>query len=43
MGPAIVEQPDTTTFVPSGWELTCDAYGNLDLRRETDGSGPLPD
>jgi len=31
-GPAIVDQPDTTTFVPAGWTLTCDPYGNLDLR-----------
>lgn len=33
IGPVIVEQPDTTTFVPPGWTLSCDAYGNLDLRK----------
>lgn len=32
-GPAIVEQPDTTTLVPGGWTATCDPYGTLDLRR----------
>ncbi|HWD58689.1 MAG TPA: hydantoinase/oxoprolinase family protein, partial [Stellaceae bacterium] len=28
-GPAIVEQPDTTTLVPSGWRCQVDAAGNL--------------
>jgi len=31
-GPAIIEQPDTTTLVPPEWSLRCDPYGNLDLR-----------
>ena len=30
-GPAIIEQPDTTTLLPAGWTLRVDAYGNLDL------------
>jgi N-methylhydantoinase A len=30
-GPLIVEQPDTTTFVPPGWSIECDQYGNLNL------------
>lgn len=30
-GPAIVEQPDTTTLVPAGWTLRCDDFGNLDV------------
>jgi N-methylhydantoinase A len=33
-GPLIVEQPDTTTFVPPGWTLHCDQYGNLNLTSE---------
>ncbi len=28
-GPAIVEQYDTTTFVPPGWRITVDEFGNL--------------
>jgi N-methylhydantoinase A len=32
-GPAIVEQPDTTTVVPPGWTLAVDAEGNLRLRQ----------
>jgi N-methylhydantoinase A len=28
-GPVIVEQPDTTTFVPPGWRLTRDRLANL--------------
>jgi N-methylhydantoinase A len=28
-GPMIVEQYDTTTFVPPGWRLSVDRYGNL--------------
>ncbi len=27
-GPAIIEQVNTTTFVPRGWNVECDAYGN---------------
>lgn len=30
-GPLIVEQADTTTFVPPGWRAECDEYGNLNL------------
>ena len=32
-GPAIVEQPDTTTVVPPGWVTRVEASGNLLLRR----------
>jgi N-methylhydantoinase A len=32
-GPAIVEQPDTTTVVPPGWVAEGDLAGNLLLRR----------
>jgi N-methylhydantoinase A len=28
-GPAIITQYDTTTFVPSGYSVTSDRYGNL--------------
>ncbi len=31
-GPAVVEQPDTTTLVPPGWTVTRDDYGNLLLK-----------
>ncbi len=33
VGPVIVEQPDTTTFVPPGWSLECDVTGNLVLTK----------
>jgi N-methylhydantoinase A len=33
-GPLIVDQPDTTTFVPPGWALELDALGNLVLAKE---------
>lgn len=33
LGPAIVEQYDTTTWVPSGWRATADPHGNLILER----------
>lgn len=33
-GPAIVEQPDTTIFVPPSWTAACDPYGNLELLRD---------
>jgi N-methylhydantoinase A len=33
-GPAIVEQPDTTTVIPNGWVATVDQFGNLILERE---------
>lgn len=32
-GPAIVEQIDSTTVVPSGWSLHADSLGNLALKR----------
>ena len=32
-GPAIVEQPDTTTVVPPGWTARVEESGNLLLRR----------
>jgi N-methylhydantoinase A len=32
-GPAIIEQPDTTTLVLPGWRITCDALGSLLLDR----------
>jgi N-methylhydantoinase A len=32
-GPAIVEQPDTTTVIPPGWAGTVEASGNLRLGR----------
>lgn len=31
-GPAIVEQPDTTTVMPPGCQTTVDAYGNMVIR-----------
>jgi N-methylhydantoinase A len=34
-GPAIVEQPDTTTVIPLGWVATVDGSGNLILERGT--------
>jgi N-methylhydantoinase A len=33
-GPMIVEQLDSTTVVPPGWSVQCDAYGNLELTRD---------
>ena len=32
-GPAIIEQPDTTTVVPPGWAVRVEESGNLLLRR----------
>jgi len=32
-GPAVVEQSDTTTVVPSGWRATVDAGENLMIER----------
>jgi N-methylhydantoinase A len=37
VGPAIVQQPDTTTLVEPGWSCTVDAAGNLILMREGHG------
>ena len=28
-GPAVITQPDATTFIPEGWQATVDATGNL--------------
>ncbi len=33
-GPAIVEQADTTTFIPPGWHADVDRIGNLVITRE---------
>lgn len=33
-GPAIVQQADTTTLVPPGWQATVDGHANLVLERE---------
>jgi N-methylhydantoinase A len=33
-GPAIIEQPDTTTVVPPGYVMVVDDSGNLHIRRE---------
>jgi len=35
-GPAIVEQPDTTSFVPPRWQAMCDVYHNLVCERSDD-------
>ncbi len=32
-GPAIVEQVDATSIVPSGWRVRCDDFGNLLIER----------
>jgi N-methylhydantoinase A len=34
VGPAVVEQPDTTVLVPDGYGADVDRFGNLLLRRE---------
>ena len=36
MGPATIEQYDSTTVVPPGWQGVCDAVGNLALEVSTD-------
>jgi N-methylhydantoinase A len=33
LGPAVIEQDDTTTVVPRGFEVQVDAFGNLIGRR----------
>ena len=33
-GPAIIEQPDTTTFLLPGWSAQADSLGTLHIRRE---------
>ena len=35
VGPAIVEQPDTTVLVPTGHVGDVDRFGNLVLQRES--------
>ena len=35
-GPAILEQPDTTTIIPTGWVATVDRFGNLVITRDGD-------
>ena len=37
-GPAIVEQPDTTTAIPPGWQAGLDRYSNLRLTPSLPGS-----
>jgi N-methylhydantoinase A len=32
-GPAIVEQPDTTTVIPPGWAAVVEATGSLRIRK----------
>ena len=34
-GPAIIEQPDTTTFLLRAWRARCDRFGTLHLSKET--------
>ena len=34
-GPAIVEQPDTTTVIPPGYTATVETTGNLRIRRQS--------
>jgi N-methylhydantoinase A len=33
-GPVIIEQYDTTTVIPSGWQATVDTFGLLQLIRK---------
>jgi N-methylhydantoinase A len=33
-GPAVIEEPTATTFVPVGWTATVDAFLNVLLRRD---------
>jgi hypothetical protein len=35
-GCAILEAQNSTSFVPEGWTLQIDAYGNAQLKREAD-------
>jgi N-methylhydantoinase A len=32
-GPALLEQSTSTTVVPPGWNVVCDAFGNFELKR----------
>jgi N-methylhydantoinase A/oxoprolinase/acetone carboxylase beta subunit len=32
-GPAIIEQYDTTSWIPAGWTASCDATGNVIVER----------
>jgi N-methylhydantoinase A len=35
-GPAVIEEMDSTTYIPSGWEAGVDGWANLILRSITD-------
>jgi len=37
-GPALIEAVDSTTVIPPGWTMRCDAIGNLMITRER----PMP-
>ncbi|MDB6095464.1 MAG: hypothetical protein JWM32_3026 [Verrucomicrobia bacterium] len=39
-GPAVIEQPDTTTWVPPGHQAKVDPFGNLVLRAATPNRAP---
>ena len=32
-GPALLEQATTTVIVPPGWVVTCDEYGNFEVKK----------
>ncbi|MFN8591939.1 MAG: hydantoinase/oxoprolinase family protein [Thermomicrobiales bacterium] len=36
-GPAVVEQPDSTVVIPTGWDGSVDRHGNLILERSANG------
>jgi N-methylhydantoinase A len=38
-GPAIIEEPNSTTVVPSGWMLSTERSGHLALRQDDDDAG----
>ncbi|MBM4435999.1 MAG: hydantoinase/oxoprolinase family protein, partial [Actinobacteria bacterium] len=38
-GPAVIEQPDATTWLPLGWSAAVDAHAALILRRNPTGQG----
>ena len=40
-GPAVVEQPDTTTAIPPGWRARVDRFGNLRLTPGQGGIAPV--
>ena len=33
-GPAIVEEPDSTSIIPPNWQVEVDLYGNLILQKK---------